>query len=348
MRVRGAWLGRRESRAWQRLLAPLAWLYGAGAWLDRTAWRRGWRTPRRLPCKVVSVGNLSVGGSAKTPTAAWLASRLQRRGHKVVLASRGYGRQGRGAVCVVSDGRHVHADVETAGDEALLLAAHAAGVPVLVGRDRGVAGLRAVAAFGAEVLVLDDGFQHHRLARDLDLVLVDAALGFGNRRVLPLGPLREPAGALRQADAVGVVDGPLREDDAAWLEARAPDALRFRVERRPVGLRPLAGGRPVAPELHEAEVGLLAGIARPASLRRSLESLGARVVAERTFPDHHRYRPRDLSGLADEAARWITTEKDALKILPAWVEDAQIDALVIDVVVDDEERLLDEIETRLR
>ena len=127
----------------------------------------------RLPCRVISVGNLGVGGTGKTPTAAWLAAGLQRRGYRVVLASRGYARKGREPILTVSDGRFLHATVEQAGDEPFVLAAHAPGVPVLVGSDRALVGQRALSAHGAEILVLDDGFQHHRLERDLDVIVCD-------------------------------------------------------------------------------------------------------------------------------------------------------------------------------
>jgi tetraacyldisaccharide 4'-kinase len=351
--MRLPWLESRETglAAWLALL-PLALVSGfwaAGAALHRALYRRGALAATRLPCRVVSVGNLSVGGTGKTPTAAWLAARLQRRGNRVVLASRGYARSGRETVVTVSDGRFVHASVAQAGDEPFVLAAHAPGVPVLVGRDRALVGQRALSAHGAEILVLDDGFQHHRLARDLDLVVCDGARGFGNRWVLPRGPLREPLPALRCADAVGVVDGPLGEQDEAAVERFAGGARRFAARRRPVGLRPLEGG-PLAPpeELAGARVGLLAAIASPASLRRTLESLGAEVMAERSFADHHRYRPRDLAGLAAQAPLWVTTEKDAVKLLPSWTGGARILVLVIELEVEEPEALLDWIEARLK
>lgn len=352
-RSRPRWFEETPRAWWARLallpLSGLAWLYALGAWLHRRLATRGWRPARRLACGVVSVGNLVVGGSGKTPVTAWVAVELRRRGYKVAIASRGYGRRAGRPVEVVSDGRFVRAGVEEGGDEPLLLAGHAPGVPVLVGRDRGVAGLRAVAAFGCDVLVLDDGFQHHRLARDVDLVVFDGGGGLGNGRCLPRGPLREPLGALGAADAILVVDGPLPESDERRIRARAKRAPWFAAERRPVGLRPLAGGRSrPAAELQDREVGMLCGIARPASFRRTLESLGARVVAERTFADHHAYEPDDLEGLAAEAPRWVTTEKDAVKILPGWVGGAAVDVLVIELAVDDAETLGDWLEERLR
>lgn len=347
--MRPPWLqtqGGRVRRLALLPLVPISWLYGAAAALHRRL--SGVRGPVRLPCRVVSIGNLVVGGSGKTPTAAWLATALHARGHKVTLASRGYGRRGRGVV-VVSDGRFVRGRAETAGDEPMLLAAHAPGVPVLVGRDRTVVGWRALSAFGADIVVLDDGFQHHRLHRDVDLVVFDGAVGFGGGRCLPSGPLREPACALREADAIGIVDGPLAEDDVQRLERWAPGALRFAARREPAFVRALDGsGREPPAWLRGRELGMLCGIAQPRAFRRSLERLGARVVAERCFGDHHRYRPADLAGLATGASLWVTTEKDAIKIPSAWTQAADVRVLVIELEVEEPARLIDWLEARLR
>jgi len=353
LNVRADWLeSRDESRSSSLLLAPLApaaWLYAAGALLHRALYERRVLRRRRLAMHVISVGSLLVGGTGKTPLAAWLASALHRRGRRVVLASRGYRRAGREAVSVVSDGRHVHGRAEWVGDEPMLLAARAPGVPVLVGRDRGLVGLRALSAFGAELLVLDDGFQHHRLHRDLELLTLDARLGLGNRRVLPRGPLREPLRALRNADAIGVIDGRLPEADEALVARVAVTARRFQVQRRPTALRPLEGGPGAPPQvLDGAQVGLLAALAQPRGFRRTLEALGAEVVAERTFRDHHPYRAADLRGLADQAPLWVTTEKDAVKIVPNWVGSARVRVLVSDLEVERSEALLDWVESRLR
>jgi len=326
-------------------LVPLAWIYGGGAWLARHA---RLRSPARLACRVVSVGGIAVGGSGKTPAAAWIAARLRERGHKVAIASRGYGRAGRDRCLVVSDGRFVRAGVAEAGDEPLLLAAKAPGVPVLVGRDRAAAGLRALVLFDVDVLVLDDGLQHHRVARDVEIVTV-AGSGLGNGALLPRGPLREALSALRRADAIWVIDGPLPARDAERLERHAPGARWLQARRRPVSVRSLAGAA-LAPatSLAGLEVGMLAGIAEPESLRRTLESLGARVVAERRFPDHHRYRERDLSGLAACTPRWVTTEKDALKILPSWAEGIDLRVLAIDLDVERGDELVGWLDRALR
>jgi len=348
---RPAWFEEREPGVLRRValapLVPLSWLYGVGALAARRLRGPRFRTPTRLSCRVVSVGNLVVGGSGKTPAAAWIAAQLRARGHKVALASRGYGRRGRELVTVVSDGRFVCSTADEAGDEPLLLAAHAPGVPVLVGPDRRVVGLRAIAAFGVDVLVLDDGLQHHRLARDVEVVAFDGS-GLGNGHLLPRGPLREPLSALRGADALLAVDGPLPLPDADAISAHAGRARWFSARRRPVSLRPLAGGAALPPQqLAGLCVGLLSGIARPASLRRSVEALGATVVAERSVPDHHRYHERDLRDL-DAATLWITTEKDALKILPRWTHGVDVRVLVAALEVEGGDAFVDWLERTLR
>lgn len=350
--MRAAWLERRRDGPLRAAaLLPLSLLslpYAAGAALHRMVYERGLRRRTRLSCRVVSVGSLLVGGTGKTPLAAWVAAGLRRRGVRAVLASRGAGGRPGGGVRVVSDGRRVHERVETAGDEALLLAAAAPGVPVVVSRDRRRAGRRALAAFDAQVLVLDDGLQHHRLARDLEIVTLDGAFGLGNRRVLPRGPLREPEGALSRADAVVVIDGPLPPRDAARLRRRAPGASPVAARRAVRGLRPLAGGPAARPsELDGAPVGILCGVARPAAVRRTVESLGARVVATRLFGDHHRYRRRDVRDLAAEAPLWLTTEKDAGKVPASWVGRADVRVLELGLEVAEGERFLDWLEERL-
>lgn len=350
---RPAWLDAREESRGRRIarapLGALALVYGAGARIHRALFEAGLRRRIRLGCRVVSVGNLGVGGAGKTPFTAWLALGLRRRGHRVAIASRGYGRRDRSGVAVVSDGVRIRCGVEEAGDEPLWLAARAPGVPVLVAAHRERAGRQAMSLFGTQVLLLDDGFQHHRLARDLDLVLFDGRAGLGNGRLLPRGPLREPPAALSRAHAIGVLDGPLPPADEAVVVAAAPRARRFQVRREPHGLRRLAGGAlESASQLEGRGVGLLCAIARPASLRASVEALGARVVAERAFPDHHRFRAEELRDLGAQAPWWVTTEKDALKLDPAWIRGVELRVLVLRHEVEQGRELLDWLERRLR
>ena len=209
-------------------------LYGLGARFHRAQAR--WSRPSRgrPACAVLSVGGLTIGGAGKTPVAAALACALRLRGRRVVLASRGYRGRAHGPVTVVSDGRHVLSAVTASGDESLILAAHAPGVPVLVGPDRRIVGHHAVSRFDAEVLILDDGFQHHRLSRDLDIVCIDGAAGLGNRHVVPWGPLREPIAALRHADWLCIVDGGTQDKEADLIEKFASAGGNVvRAHRRP-------------------------------------------------------------------------------------------------------------------
>ncbi len=322
-RTRPKWFDERDaSRPKRWILAPLAvlsWAYSVLVEVAR-ALRGGPLLPAaRLPCQVVSVGNLGVGGSGKTPLVAALALLAQRQGHRCAVASRGYGRRGRGAE-VASDGSGPRSSPDAIGDEPACLARQLHGVPVLVGRDRVRTGRLALTRFGTELLLLDDGFQHFRLARDLDLVAVDGAAGFGNGAVLPRGPLREPLCALRFADAVIVVDGPLDLRDAAYLDRWAPLAPRFAARRSPVALRRVGSGGRIgckAPAtLAGQAVGMLCGIARPESFRETLRGLGVELRAERIFPDHHRYTARDLRDLVTPPRCWLVTEKDAVKLDP--------------------------------
>jgi tetraacyldisaccharide 4'-kinase len=312
-------------------LTPLSTLYGVASRGHRMLYRRGWRTPARLPAFVVSVGNLSVGGSGKTPTAAWLARELHARGRRVALLSRGVGGRRIREVNVVSDGAHLLLGPREVGDEPVWLSQAAPGVPVLAGRERSRLGLRAVSAFGSEILILDDGFQHHRVQRDLDLVCIDARLGLGNGYVLPRGPLREHAGALRYADALVVTRASSPQDceSIRGIDDRHfdLDATRFCVGIAPVRLRALSDRRerPLT-DLSSAPVGVLTAIARPDRLCADLERRGAIVTQVRAFADHHLYRRSDLERLPKDV-HWITTSKDAVKIPSGWLEGRVVEVL---------------------
>lgn len=324
----------------QRLcLAPLrlaSWLYGGVAALLRAARESGWLRRERLGCLVVSVGNLSVGGSAKTPLAARVALSLKGAGFSTALLSRGYGRRSPGQTRLVSGGRGGSGDVALSGDEPEWLGSKASGIPVWVAANRIDAGRNSIIHFGTQVAVLDDGFQHTRLHRDIEVVAIDGVSGFGNGAVLPRGPLREPAAALRYADAVVVVDGPLHPEDEARVLQWAPLAHRFNARRTPARLYPLGAGEPKSlAALRGAPLGMLCGIAQPASFRRTLEGLGARIAAERLFPDHHAYRWQDLRALEETASLWVTTEKDALKLDNAWCSGCEVWVLGIEVEIDD-------------
>jgi tetraacyldisaccharide 4'-kinase len=345
------WLWRSDESLAQRvLLSPLLLAeapYAAGAWLHRAMYEAGLRPRVRLEARVISVGNLAVGGSAKTPVAAYLARALAARGARVALLARGVGGRRASELNIVSDGERILMGPADAGDEPCLLAAMAPGVPVLAGVNRVALGLRATSIFAADTLVLDDGFQHHRLERDLDLVCLDARLGLGNGHVLPRGPLREPVRALRRAHAL-VFTRATRGDPEPPGSSRLPaDLPIFRVGVHKLGLRPLAGGeREPLSSLRGTHVGLVAAIARPDRLERELVELGAEVVARRIFRDHHLYRREDLAAL-DPSLRWITTAKDAVKLPPAWDEARAVYVLEEEVDASSASALADFVAARL-
>jgi tetraacyldisaccharide 4'-kinase len=283
----------------------------SGAYARVTQLRRAWYArpgrPRRLNHCVVSVGNLSVGGSGKTPVVAALARLLRDRGERPVILTRGYGRRDTTeGVLVVSDGARVREPVTRSGDEPQLLARTVPGVPVLVCVDRYIAGLFAERQFGATVSIMDDGFQHVQLQRDIDLLLMSPA--DLDDCVLPTGRLREPLEAARFADAVLV---PGTDDDVALVAAELGHHDAFRVVptfEEPKGPRRGDGRTVVA----------FAGIARPERFFAALRSLGYDVARELTFRDHHWYSAADAEMILaaareTNASLIVTTEKDAVR-----------------------------------
>jgi tetraacyldisaccharide 4'-kinase len=259
----------------------------------------------RLRHPVISIGNLAVGGRGKTPLAAAVARLLLERGERPAILSRGYGRavQEAGAV-VVSDGQGIRADLARAGDEPLMLARQLPGVVVVVGADRYAAGRLAEHHLGATVHVLDDGFQHLRLDRDLDLVIIGRD-DVEHPVTLPFGRLREPLDTIVAADAV------LTEDDEVWVTASGMELRVFRLRRQAT----FDCDRKAEPAL------AVAGIARPTRFFEDLRAHGWNLAKTVAFADHHRYSARDLARLSADASnagafRIVTTEKDYVRLLP--------------------------------
>jgi tetraacyldisaccharide 4'-kinase len=303
------------------LLYVPAVLYRAAVAARSVLYATGRIRPVRLPCAVISIGNLTVGGSGKTPLASFVAGALRESGYRVGVASRGYGRRGSRAPRLVSDGRRLLTDPDAAGDEPYLIARDNPSVPVAVGGDR-VAAARLLLLTGPlEAIVLDDAFQHRRIARDLDLLLVDGQDPWGNGRMLPRGPLREPLSAAARADAIVLTRsaGRVPAAVASVLERHNPRAAVLhcglepeafvRAEGDPVGLASLKGFSAYA----------FSGIARPERFEEEVRRLGLRLLGARRFPDHHRYSRRELEDVGRDARAAgaeviVTTEKDAVRI----------------------------------
>jgi tetraacyldisaccharide 4'-kinase len=312
-------------------LNPLSAVYGRAVRLRRSWYAKRPHAQRRLERPVISVGNLTVGGSSKTPVVAALAKALLERGHRPAILSRGYARvRESDGVVVVSDGDRVIAPVEMSGDEPQMVARSLKGVPVLVCPDRYLAGRLAESHFGTTVHLLDDGFQHLQLARDVDLLIVSPR--DLDDRVLPAGRLREPADAARVADAVIV---PGSSDEAARVASALRVAMSFSMTMRFGSLRPLTAGDSMPIEGSGANVLAVAGIARPERFFAAVREQGFDVVGEMVFPDHHWFTASDLESIARRATSAkaeivITTEKDAVRIgaKPGWA------ALPMDVSIE--------------
>jgi tetraacyldisaccharide 4'-kinase len=319
-------------------LLPASVAYGAAVRVRNALYDAGWLASEHVPARVLSVGNLTVGGTGKTPAALWLAHALVRRGRRVAIVARGYGKRRPGVVVVGTEGVPLVSPAD-GGDEAVMLAWRFPG-PVLTGERRVEAAREACARFGVDAIVLDDGFQHRQLARDADLVLLadDPAA----RRLLPAGAGREPPGALRRARAVLVVG----DGDATW-PALPAGLRRFRGRLRPEALVHATGGWQEEPLglLEGTPVVAIAGVARPERFVATLERCGARVV-ERIFrPDHHAYDDGDVAAVARAAkrARPVTTEKDLVKLVGRPGLDV-LRALRITLDVDEGEELVDLLE----
>jgi tetraacyldisaccharide 4'-kinase len=286
------------------LLEPLGWLYAAATAARRGAYAHGWTRAQRVGAPVVIVGNLTVGGTGKTPLVIWLAEQLGAAHLKVGIVSRGYGRRGSRARSVQGD-----SDWREAGDEPVILARRT-GCATMVAADR-VRAARTLAARGAQVIIADDGLQHLRLARDCQIVVIDGARGFGNGRLLPAGPLREPSARLAQADVVVVNGAPEHASlatpglpaGALTMRLVAQDAVRLDARAPPSALAAFSGRRAHA----------VAGIGNPQRFFAELRAHGIEVI-EHAFPDHHPLTAPELR-FGDELPV-LMTEKDAVKCAP--------------------------------
>ena len=274
---------------------------------------RNWRfdTARaeiwRVDVPVVSVGNLTLGGTGKTPVVAWLARWLRRRDVRVTIVSRGYG-----------------AEAGSRNDEALELEQQLPDVPHVQNRDRVAAASLAIEEFECQTILLDDGFQHRRLARDLDIVLIDALEPFGFGHVFPRGTLREPLSGLRRADIVMLSRSdmlPQSERTAIreQVERFAPHAVWAEIQHAPRALLSAAGREMSCAEFRGQPLAAFCGLGNPAGFRHTLATLGYQIEGLREFPDHHAYRREDLHDLAAWAAQLdaqaiLCTHKDLVKI----------------------------------
>jgi tetraacyldisaccharide 4'-kinase len=332
-------------------LRCLSLLYRAGVRFRTFLYDRGALGTERVPCTVVSIGAIALGGTGKTPVTIMTARLLLDAGYRIAVVSRGYRRASRG-VLVVSDGSgRIRSPWET-GDEPHLIASSLPGVPVVVGEHRAKAAALACDRFHPDIIVLDDGFQHRRLRRDADVVTLDAAHPFGNGFLLPRGTLREPPEALARARAIVFtrctedLDHEQCERAVRPYNSRAPV---FFSRHAPVRLRPLGNGENIGlGSITGKRVAALSNIAHPDSFHRMLASLGADILRVHVMPDHHRYRNGELERIERDAAdhgadMLVMTAKDE-RNLPEGYTPAAVRSYVLDmeaVLLSDHEHFLD-------
>ena len=297
----------------------------------------GWFKVQRLRRPVISVGNLTLGGTGKTPAVIALGTMLQRAGYSVSVLLRGYKGRHRGEPLPVSDGLRTRADSDLAGDEALVIARNLPGALVTVGKDRARAGRWIESREAADLHLLDDGFQHRQLHRSLDLVLVDVTNPFGGGQMVPSGQLREPPEALRRADAVILTrTRPGRDYDPLTRELRRfkPELSCFLSTQtvEPVARRTAREERVEAP-LSGCRALAFAGLANPQQFFDCLKQQGVELVQTLPFGDHHRYSVRELTAIGERCRELqvdtaITTEKDAENLPPASLHPAPLRVLI--------------------
>lgn len=315
-------------------LSALSVGYRAALKLRETAYRLHLLGTGRVPCPVISIGNITLGGSGKTPVTELAVRTLRDLGGRPAIVSRGYGRQTRG-VHVVSDRESLRLGARDAGDEPRLLAERLPGVPVVVGENRLAAGRIAAEHCAANAIVLDDGFQHRTIAKDLEVVVVNGQAPWGNARLFPRGMLREPLTALGRAHIIVVTNPP----SAADVEAVTQEV------RRHNAVAPVLSGVYEVVEAHDLDSGrrmpadalsgrrllAFAGLGTPQGFADTLRATGVRAPGLVEFPDHHWYASADIADLARQAIAigaegLITTEKDAVRLrglpapsVPLWV-----------------------------
>lgn len=343
------------SRRLALVLKCLASLYGIGVNCRTQLFRNRWRVSHRLPCKVVSIGNITLGGTGKTPMSVYMARLIHGFGCRVAIVSRGYKGLAEKNGGVVSDGQALLMDPSSAGDEPFLMAQQLLplGIPVIVGRDRVRAGRRAVQRYQTEVIVLDDGFQHVRLARDLDIVLLDAQQPFGNGYLVPRGTLREPLSSLSRADACLLTRcPPAAIDDRFAGQSRSNHSLAGDNRRRPVfaaAHAPVIGecfsvrhsnGWAAKMQMNEwrgCPVFAFSGLARNDAFQKMLCEMGFELKGHAAFDDHHDYSHDDILAIEQQADRrgarlLVTTEKDRVKLADTWIRNMPL--LVVGVRMD--------------
>ena len=321
------------------ILPPLSGIYSAATRARLAAYQRGLLTVKKLHVPVISVGNITTGGTGKTPLVEWLCHALAREGKKICILTRGYGRANPNKRVLVSDGTRILSNPADAGDEPFLLAKNLNGIAAIISDpNRVAAGQWAIEKLGSQVFVLDDGFQYLRLARDLNILTIDATNPWGGGRLLPHGRMREPRSGVSRADCA-VITRTEQEEHAPLIETE----LREYLGSRPIlmsrmktrGIRELTSLSPNLASVATQPAAAFCAIGNPKSFFEHLRSEGHNLVLTRAFADHHKYDQADIDRLMRDAKgqgaeRLITTSKDAVKLesitfeVPCYILDIEI------------------------
>jgi tetraacyldisaccharide 4'-kinase len=329
-----------SEKALVRLLWPASAGLGTASYMRMMAYNTGILKQKHVPALVISVGNITCGGTGKTPVTIDLAQRLIARGRKVAVLSRGYKRLSKEDALIVSDGREIRVACSDAGDEPYLIAGAVPDAVVIVGAKRAQTAVMAAQRFQCDTIILDDAFQHFGVARDVDIVLIDYNDELENDHLLPAGRLREPLSALARAQYVVITKVPSEPDQAklqrisSLVMKYAPHAELSSCRITSKNLHPF--GCPdvtLGPAtLHDTRVFAFCGIARPDLFLEQLRAMGAQIVGHKTFPDHHWYSHQDVATIErmyvqSGAEMVITTEKDGVKLVPALVKQLPLTVL---------------------
>jgi tetraacyldisaccharide 4'-kinase len=319
----------------------LSVFYGLGYHFKVFLYQSGMVKPKKLDTKVISIGNITLGGTGKTPLVIYLSQKLKERKLKVAILTRGYRRTKRGLTELVEENKNKIPWTEV-GDEPYLLASRLHDVPVVVSKERSTSGVCAEKKYQAEVLVLDDGFQHWKLSRDLDIVVIDATNPFGNSKLFPAGILREPLSSLRRADIFV-----LNKADQIVYNENLIQILRAYNQDAPIiesvyeinSIERLLDHSVIEEKNLEGKKCLaFSGIGNPVSFEKTLKRLKVEVLKHHRFPDHFFYQKKDILSLEKEAQElgvdfMITTEKDSVRILMMNEVKIPIYVFKIDLVI---------------
>ena len=332
--------------------------YGGAVKLRETLCKKSILKSKKLPCFIISIGNLTVGGTGKTPMTIHVAKLLKNLGYKVAVISRGYKGSAEKTGGIVSDGRKIFMGPDAAGDEPYMMAVNLKSIPVIVGQNRFKAGIAAIRKFNPDVIVLDDAFQHIKLVRDIDLVLLDYRHPFGNAYLLPRGVLREPISALKRADAFILTRSDASSDEDFSVSGSSEEILKVKLKHfkcnAPIfktfhiaNIFAVVKEKTTTSEygpkfLQKRRVFVFSGLANNRDFRRTIASFKCVMTGFLEFPDHHPYSDKDFENIVQSAKSvgadcLITTEKDYVRIAhrTTWPVDLVVIGLEISFENDD-------------